>query len=140
MSVGRTSDNSNTFWQFPRVGATQVLLCFRISHDVYFVILKKNTPRKYSILQAFKKAISIKQKIKRETLALAFLYESYELWHRMRRKSYTIIYLFTKYVIPKAKSFTCIGKYLIFNETYCSTYPSMKCENLVLSEIYRFYK
>jgi hypothetical protein len=41
MSVGRTSGNSNTFWQFPRVGATQVLLYFRISHDVYFVILKK---------------------------------------------------------------------------------------------------
>jgi hypothetical protein len=32
-----------------------------------------------------------------------------------------------KYVIPEIKSFSCIGKYLIFNKTYCSTYPTRKC-------------
>jgi hypothetical protein len=37
-----------------------------------------------------------------------------------------------KYVIPKVKSFTCIGKYLIFNETYCSSYPTRKCRNIYL--------
>jgi hypothetical protein len=122
--VGRISGNSKTFGQFFRVWATEVLLHFTIINDVYFVILKKNSSKKQHIT-SFEQAISINQKIQRTTLAISFLYQSYQRWHRTRRKSCTIIYLSSqKYVIPKAKNFTCIGKYLIVNETYCWTYPT----------------
>ena len=102
----------------------------RTHFDSFFELEATNFSWKIQHITSFEQAISINQNIQRTTLAMAFLYRSFKRWHRTRRNSY--IYLFTKYVVPKVKSFTCIGKYLIFNETYCSTYPTRKCRNLYL--------
>ena len=128
--MGRTSEKSNTFWQFLRVGAIDFLMYFKISHAVYFFILKKYSSNIRHIT-SFEQSISIKQKIQKETLVIAFLYHSYERRHKTRRKIHTIFISSQKYALPKVKSFTCTGKYLVFYQTYCSTHPTRKCWNLV---------
>ena len=82
-------------------------------------------------MTSFEQSISIKQKIQKETLVIAFLYHSYERRHKTRRKNYTIFISSQKYALSKVKSFTCTGKYLVFYQTYCSTHPTRKCWNLV---------